>query len=84
MSLYKTAIRQFLSEQFLLDTAAQSYADGDSFMALHLLDSMGFMELVSFLEERFGITVDDGEMVPANLDSLNALDAFIARKRGEG
>jgi acyl carrier protein len=39
------------------------------------------MELVAFLEAEYGIRVGDDEMVPANLDSLDAIDAFVARKR---
>jgi len=81
MSSSKALVRQFLSDHFLLDAEAQRYADSDSFMARHLLDSMGFMELVAFLEEQFGIQVEDGEIVPANLDSLDAIDAFVTRKR---
>ncbi len=82
MTPIKTAIRHFLAEQFLFDDATRDYGDADSFMALHLLDSMGFMELVTFLETEFGLRVGDDEMVPENLDSLNALEAFVARKRG--
>lgn len=81
MSSIKPAVRRFLAEHFLFDETSRGYADGDSFMALHLLDSMGFMELVTFLEEAFGIRVGDDEMVPANLDSLDALEAFVARKK---
>ena len=50
-------------------------------MELHILDSTGFLELISHLEETYGFAVKDEEMVPENLDSLNALEAFVARKR---
>lgn len=82
MTSIKIAIRQFLAEHFLFDDAMRDYGDADSFIALHLLDSMGFMELVTFLETEFKLRVGDDEMVPENLDSLDALEAFIARKRG--
>jgi acyl carrier protein len=81
MNSTKPTIRRFLADHFLFDAGASSYRDDDSFMALHLLDSMGFMELVAFLEAEYGIRVGDDEMVPANLDSLDAIDAFVARKR---
>ncbi len=47
----------------------------------HILDSTGFLELITFLEETFGIAVDDEEMVPENLDSLDNIDGYVARKR---
>ena len=41
------------------------------------------LELVGFLEERFGIQVEDQEMVPENLDSLVAIAAYVGRKQAE-
>ena len=46
----------------------------------HLVDSTGFLELITYLEESFGIVVDEEDMVPENLDSLNAIEAFLATK----
>jgi acyl carrier protein len=57
-----------------------AFADGDSFMKKHIIDSTGFLELVMFLEESWGVTVDDDEMVPENLDSLNNLQEYLSRK----
>jgi acyl carrier protein len=45
-----------------------------------VVDSTGFLELVTFLEERYGFAVQDEEMVPENLDSLNNIAAYVARK----
>lgn len=80
MNDVKTQVKEYIEENFLLSAGARLPADGDSFMEHHLLDSTGFLELVLFLEERFGISVEDGEMVPENLDSLDALAAFVKRK----
>jgi acyl carrier protein len=55
--------------------------DDDSFLEHHVLDSTGFLELISHLEETYGIKVLDDEMVPENLDSLRSVADFIARKR---
>jgi acyl carrier protein len=54
--------------------------DTDSFLETHVVDSTGFLELVTFLEERYGFAVQDEEMVPENLDSLNNIAAYVARK----
>ena len=49
-------------------------------MRKHIIDSTGFLELVLFLEETWGVTVDDDEMVPENLDSLENLQGYLTRK----
>ena len=75
----KPAVRQFLLDNFLMGSNA-AIADDTSFMKAHVLDSSGFMELILFLEETFGVKVADSELLPENLDSLNNIDEFVARK----
>ncbi len=75
-------VRAFLRENFMMDDA--SLDDGASFMANHVLDSTGFIELISFVEERFGLQVKDEEMLPENFDSLRNIEAYVTRKRGPG
>ena len=81
MADHKAALRQYIQDNFIMGSTGTKFADGDSFMELHILDSTGFLELISHLEETYGFSVKDEEMIPENLDSLNALDAFVARKR---
>ena len=52
----------------------------DSLIGKGLIDSSGVLELIAFLEEKFAITVEDSELVPENLDSINALTRFIETK----
>lgn len=54
--------------------------NNDSFLDMGIIDSTGILEVIFFLEESFGIKVEDEEMVPENLDSIDNLVAFIARK----
>ena len=77
----KATLRQYIQDNFILGNQGTKFGDGDSFMELHILDSTGFLELVSHLEEVYGITVADEEMVPENLDSIDALHTFLMRKR---
>jgi acyl carrier protein len=81
MADIKAQVRTFIQDNFIMGAKAAEFADGDSFMDHHLVDSTGFLELITYLEESFGITVDDEDMVPENLDSLNAIEAFLATKR---
>ena len=50
-------------------------------MDSHILDSTGFIELISYLEEQFQIRVSDDEMVPDNLDSSKNIAHFVSTKR---
>lgn len=61
--------------------------DSTSFLDTGIIDSTGVLELVDFLEEQFDITVEDSELVPENLDSVNNLSTYLASKgirNGEG
>jgi acyl carrier protein len=81
MADIKAQVRSFIQDNFVMGAKAAQFADGDSFMDHHLVDSTGFLELITYLEESHGIVVADEEMVPENLDSLNAIEAYLARKR---
>ncbi len=81
MSQVKTDVRQFILDNFLMGGDRNKLGDADSFLDHGVIDSTGFIELVTFLEERFGIKVLDTELVPENLDSLNAIDAYVGRKQ---
>jgi acyl carrier protein len=80
MQAIKTSVRQYIQDNFLMGSA-ETYADDASFMDAQLLDSTGFLELVHFLEDNYGIKVEDEEMMPDNLDSLDAVAQFVMRKQ---
>jgi acyl carrier protein len=77
----KAELRRYVEDNFIMGSGALALADGDSFLEHHVLDSTGFLELIGHLEETYGIKVGDDEMVPENLDSLNSVAEFLARKR---
>jgi acyl carrier protein len=76
----KAQVRQFILDNFVMGSDGPSFTDSDSFMDRHLIDSTGFLELVSYLEETYGFTVEDDEMTPDHLDSLDNIDAYVRRK----
>jgi acyl carrier protein len=78
----KKEIREFIVENFLFGNREKLPDDDDSFLQKGLIDSTGILEVVSFIEEKFGIRVEDDDLVPENLDSVRRLADFIARKRG--
>lgn len=76
----KSQIRQFILDNFVMGAKGLQLSDSDSFMERHIIDSTGFLELVTYLEETFGIQVADDDLIPENLDSLNNLEAYVGRK----
>jgi acyl carrier protein len=80
MSIRQT-VRRYLLENILFSDDESLLQDGDSFLASGIIDSTGVLEIMYFVEETFGITVNDDEMLPENLDSVDKLVAFIERKQ---
>jgi acyl carrier protein len=80
MNDVKGRLRSYVEENFLMGARPAPLADDDSFLEHHVLDSTGFLELVTFVEETYGVKVEEDEMIPENLDSLNSLTQFLARK----
>jgi len=78
----KADLRTFIQTNFLLG-ARTSIGDGDSFLEHNIIDSTGVLELVSHLESTYGITVDDEEIIPENLDSILCLVEFLKKKGTE-
>lgn len=79
MENIKQKVRAYIEDNFLMG-GGKTLADGDSFMEHHVVDSTGFLELVTFIESAFGFRVEDEEMVPENLDSLDAIEAYVTRR----
>ncbi len=77
---YTAEIRDFVVNNFPMSDG-MALKDDASFMESDILDSTGILELVMFLENTYQIKTSDGEMVPENLDSVNRVAAFVARKR---
>ena len=73
-------IRKFIFDNFLFDAAEEDLGNDDSFLEQGVIDSTGVLELVEWLEETFDFSVDDEELIPENLDSLNNLAVFISKK----
>jgi acyl carrier protein len=80
MTNYELELRQFIVENFLFGKEDAPLANGDSLLELGIIDSTGVLELVSFLEQKYGFTIEDEELVPENLDSIDRLVQFVRRK----
>lgn len=73
-------LRHFILENYLFSDDEAALKDDDSFLDGGILDSMGILELIEYLDEGLGIKVEGDELVPDNLDSINSLLKFIGTK----
>jgi acyl carrier protein len=83
MPAIETDVRDFVTDNFLFGRKNVSLAGDDSLLEEGLIDSTGVLELVMFIEEKFDVTVEDEDLVPDNLDSINCLISFIESKLEE-
>lgn len=72
-------IHEFIVENFLFGDGEQ-LTNETSFLDSGIIDSTGILELITFLEETYNITIEDDELIPENLDSLNRVAKFIKQK----
>ena len=74
-----TDVRNFVVANFLLGQTG-TLTDDASFLEEGIIDSTGILELVSYLEEAYGIEITEEELVPENLDSINRIAVYLERK----
>lgn len=73
----KAGIKNFIVKELLFDTQVLPIDDASSFLAAGIIDSMGVMELINYVEKAHGIKVEPEDMKPENFDSVNALTTYI-------
>jgi len=76
----KREIKNYIVESFLYGQDDNTIDDDVSFLENGIIDSTGVLELVSFVQDTYGITVTDDELIPDNFDTLNKLELFIMKK----
>jgi acyl carrier protein len=76
----ESQIKDYIARNLLFSDNGFQYGDDASFLDEGIVDSVGVMELVAFVEESFGIKVNDSEVTPDHFDSVSKLAAFIQNK----
>jgi acyl carrier protein len=80
----ETVINDYISREFVQDPALLPLANETSLLESGILDSLTLLRLVVFLEERFGITMGDADLLPENFASVNTICAYVrAREPGK-
>jgi acyl carrier protein len=77
----KSQVREFITDNFMMGRDPGELKDTNSLLEMNIIDSTGVLELVGFLEETFEITIEDDELIPENLDSLDKIENYIKRKQ---
>lgn len=75
-----TDIRAFIVKN-LLKGKSRELGDDESLIGAGILDSVSWLQLVSHVEKRYGLTVDDDELSPEKFDTIRAISEFVARKQ---
>lgn len=78
----RTLVRDFVVENFLFGDATGLASDTVSLLESGIMDSLGVMELINFLENDLKIAVPDTDLIPQNLDSIDNLVAYAERRGG--
>ena len=73
-------ISRFILDNFILSDQKENIDENISLYENRIVDSTGVLEIVDFLEETFGIKIEDDELVPDNLDSIKKMSKFVQRK----
>ena len=76
----RSEIREFIDQNFLFQIGEQKLADDESLLEVGVMDSTGVFELVAFLEESFNLQIADKDITPQNLDTIDAITAFVERE----
>jgi acyl carrier protein len=78
----RETVKQYIVENFLFGDTSPLESDSMSLLDEGIIDSVGVMELVAFLEQDFGLSIADEDLIPENLDSVDNLVAYIGRQKG--
>ena len=77
----QTQVRNFILENYLFTDDTSALGPDESLLDRGIVDSTGMLEIIMFIEDELGVTVEDDEMIPENLDSVNRIAAFVSKKR---
>jgi acyl carrier protein len=76
-------LRHFIAENFLFTDDGGAIGDQESLIKSNIIDSRGILELIFFLEDRFGISIGDAEILPENLETIASIVSFVTAKRAQ-
>jgi acyl carrier protein len=81
VSSIETEIEQFIVREFLRKKNRLQVGHDEALLESGIMDSVALLRLIGFLEERFQVAVRDGDLVPENFRTINAIKAFVEQRR---
>ena len=76
----KSIVEKYILDELLVSDGRVKIDPDESLISSGVIDSLSLLRLVSFVEERFGIRVEDVEVVPDNFETINVMEALISGK----
>jgi acyl carrier protein len=71
-----------MAENFIIETDSAVLDADTSLTQSGVVDSMGVLELIMFIEQEYGITIPDEDTLPENLDSVSRIVSYVSRRLG--
>jgi len=76
----RKSVKDYIWNNFMFGRLSDDLKDADSLLAKGVLDSTGVLEMMGYLEEHFGVHIEDEEVIPENLGSIDNIVTFLHRK----
>ena len=80
----EAVVERFIRDELIRGDRSDALDPDESLISRGILDSLALLKLIIFIEERFDLKVNDGEVVPANFETPSRIKAFIESKKGVG
>ena len=74
-------IMEFIKNQLVREKTMKNIGRGDDLIESGVIDSLGILKLLEFLEAKFSIHIADEELIPENFESIESIESFISRKK---
>jgi len=74
-------IMEFIKNQLVREKTMKNIGRGDDLIESGIIDSLGILKLLEFLESKFSINIADEELIPENFESIESIESFISRKK---
>jgi acyl carrier protein len=77
----KTLIKNYILTELVKDKKQANLSDSDSLIESGIVDSLGIMKLIGFLEDKVNIQITDDELIPENFASVDSITALVMKKQ---
>jgi len=76
----KESIKEYIVNELVVDKQYDSLSDSDQLIESGIIDSLGIMKLIGFIEDNLSVQIDDMELIPENFSSVDAISSLVESK----